>query len=361
MVFISCTNQACEVFLSDLGEDGTWETEDDRRNLQVSQTPEGLVASARVKTGVVIQGRHIVWRDARHSLEGFGDEIYLYDMGADRIFGTEDDRGEFRVAKLESRQSDPDVFDRRVVWLDYRYSPAQVVLFDLGADGMVHTRDDNGPFLISPHTNPVFDPHVYKEKIVWQTNRSLDGYSIDVHDLGWDGVPSDDDARHTVSAPCPVSLPACVIRPRLFGDKVAWTQKGEAGQWIEGYDLGDDSRAGTADDVRMETWKSLFLPLVLDDFSDEQIAFTANQNRVPGCLAPGVTCPSDAFAYGLGPDGVLHTPDDAGEIRLTSQPHNQERVRVSENRFLARESINGIWNLYLYTITASAPAGFRLR
>ena len=74
-----------------------------------------------------VDGRLIAWSEYRYGSDGTTD-IYVYDVGPDLRYGTEDDLGESRITANESAQWQPDVSGNIIVWEDYRTNPHSIYM-----------------------------------------------------------------------------------------------------------------------------------------------------------------------------------------------------------------------------------------
>jgi beta propeller repeat protein len=235
----------------------------------------------------------ITWWDMR---EGNTD-VYLYDLGLDGIYGTEDDGGEFLVTASEpdTKQGPPFIWGRNLVWTDYRDGKGDVYLYDAGPDGRFNTDDDRGEFRVTDEIGSrqvVWD--VREHMIVWRDKRNWGGSKYDVYgyDMGPDGIfdTSDDRGEFRLT-----DENADQKYPVVYSNIIAW----------------EDSRSGNA----------------------------------------------DLYIYDLGPDEIFNTSDDIGEIPLVTNPSNQKRMEIYDGKIVFDDGRSGDLNVYMYDLAAQTAAG----
>lgn len=155
-------NDAGDIYLYDMGPDERFNTSDDRGEFQI--TTAGTQGYADVRDNM------IVWTDWKN-WNSVAD-IYAYDLGPDGVYSTEDDRGEFRITDENAHQMDPRVYGRIIVWMDRRAGNFDVYMYDLGPDKIFNSADDVGERALV--TNP-FDQRrisIFGSKIVYDDDRN---------------------------------------------------------------------------------------------------------------------------------------------------------------------------------------------
>ncbi len=168
-----------DIYVYDLGPDGTYGTSDDGGEFQVTDDPAN-------QKPMFIWGRNIVWTDYRNGKA----DVYLYDAGPDERFNTEDDRGEFRVTNLPVDQKVWDVREHMIVWRDRRNwggAYEDIYGYDMGPDGAFGTSDDRGEFRVTDEPANQMYPIVYSNIIVWRDSRN-GNTDVYIYDLGPDEI-----------------------------------------------------------------------------------------------------------------------------------------------------------------------------
>ncbi len=132
-----------------------------------------------------IYGTKIVWQDDRN---GHWD-IYMYDLGDDGTMGTADDGGEMRITDNGSDQKSPKIHGNRIVWVDDRNENRDIYMYDLGPDGKKGTVDDGGEVRITNDSSNQggYDAtclDIYGDIIVWEDYRNDYSGDIFMYDIG---------------------------------------------------------------------------------------------------------------------------------------------------------------------------------
>ncbi len=205
-----------DVYLYDMGPDAVFATPDDVGEIRLTPNPADQTAPdvwTDPDTGRV----RVVWADFRDDPDGVCDKqcdwnVYLYDFGADGVFGTADDLGPTRITSDPLEQKSPVIDGQRIVWLDARggnYLDPDIYLYDLGPDGLYGTADDGGESLLDVPTKEPDDLDLDGDRLVFEDFRA-GSWEIFVYDLGA-GVETQ-----------LTDLPGGQFYPRIHGDVVVW-------------------------------------------------------------------------------------------------------------------------------------------
>jgi len=225
----------------------------------------------------------ISWYDYRDG----NYDIYVYDLGPDGIYGTEDDGGEFQVTDDPANQKPQFIWGRNLVWTDYRNGKADVYIYDAGPDERFNTDDDRGEFRVTnlPVHQMVWD--VREHMIVWRDKRNWGGAKYDIYgyDMGPDGAFDTPDDRGEFRL---TDENADQKYPVVYSNIIAW----------------EDSRNGN----------------------------------------------TDVYIYDLGPDEIFNTSDDVGEIPLVTNPSNQKRIEMYDGKIVYDDDRAGDLNVYMYDL-----------
>ena len=145
------------IYLYDSGADGVFGTADDSGVIQVTDDPHA-------QDGAALGERWIVWRDARAG-DWLHPELYAYDMGPDGIFGNADDGGEQKIAITSSEPDNLDIDGDRLVYDDYRNGSYEIYLYEFSKEQEIQITDAyRGQFY----------PRIFGDVIVWQDARNND-------------------------------------------------------------------------------------------------------------------------------------------------------------------------------------------
>ncbi|MCK5687626.1 hypothetical protein KAI87_00080 [Myxococcota bacterium] len=181
-------SMAGDVYVYDMGPDKAFATADDRGEINITPNPYD---QAMGDVWVSPLGRPtIVWHDLRNDADGAcqaecNKDIYLYDFGADTIFGTSDDIGPIQMTSDTKEQTSPTIFGRWVVWLDARGGNAadpDIYYYDLGPDTIYGTSDDGGEHLLDIPTVEPSDPDIWGDRLVFDDYR-MGSWEIFVYDF----------------------------------------------------------------------------------------------------------------------------------------------------------------------------------
>ncbi|MBS3088438.1 S8 family serine peptidase [Candidatus Pacearchaeota archaeon] len=126
-----------------------------------------------------ISERMIVWQNGISGARN----IYGYDIGVDLKHGTGDDRGPFQITKSgKVRLGDHFIRDRYLLFSDWRNNnnppgsaTADVFAFDFGEDKVFGTNDDRGEFIITPNNEHQYEPNLGGNILVWTDTRNNAG------------------------------------------------------------------------------------------------------------------------------------------------------------------------------------------
>lgn len=223
------------VYVYDLGPDAEYGTDDDGGEFQITNI------SGVNQNAPQIWGRNVVWRDSRND----AGDIYLYDAGADGRFNTADDRGEFRVTTT-GKQGYTEVRDRLIAWTDWRNwgSVADIYIYDMGPDGAYGTADDRGEFRVTDENAHQMDPRVYGKIIVWMDKRN-GNFDVYMYDMGPDELfnTADDVGERAL-----VTNPFDQKRISIYGSKIVYDDDRNGNKDIYLYDLA--KKQGIADIIQ---------------------------------------------------------------------------------------------------------------
>ncbi|MFH1597564.1 MAG: C25 family cysteine peptidase [Patescibacteria group bacterium] len=163
------------ISLYNLGQDGLFGTSDDSGVITIAQGGD--------KKYPKIFGNKIVWQKADSY-----DYLYIFDLGNDGVYGTSDDRGPSRISSFPLDYSDSFSFrDNKILWSSLNYPDdmiEDVFLYDLGDDGIFGTNDDIKDVQITNNNMNASKPNLYGKKIL------MSSY---IFNLGDDGIFGTDD------------------------------------------------------------------------------------------------------------------------------------------------------------------------
>ncbi|HOW35315.1 MAG TPA: C25 family cysteine peptidase [Candidatus Omnitrophota bacterium] len=204
---------------------------------------------AMIATGnkPAIDGNKIVWQDERR-----GDmNIYLYNLGPDGVFGTQDDSLETnpqrQVTSSAARDSDPAIYANTIAWAQLQPdSKSRLFTYRLGGDGLFGTSDDIGVSAITSAASNAQFPAIYNNALVWQ--EYLGGNLKDVFHYAppppsFNRTLMPSGGIHRVAEGNPEAA-----RPDIWSRYIVWESKRGAFYDILSYDLGLDRLYGTPDD-----------------------------------------------------------------------------------------------------------------
>ena len=160
-------------------------------------------------------GDRIVWADARNE-EGQVDnlsfysnhdenwDIYMYDLSASM---------ETQITSNNSTQSNPAIYDDKIVWQDLRNGNWDIYMYDLSTSA--ETR------ITSSNSNQTL-PAIYDDKIVWQDDRSgnLDVYMYDLSTSTETQITTNESNQS---------------EPAIYGDKIVWVDEVQIDDAIDPY------------------------------------------------------------------------------------------------------------------------------
>ncbi|MFH0853750.1 MAG: hypothetical protein V1853_05085 [bacterium] len=145
---------------------------------EISDFPQG-----NSLTGMrpVIYSRYVLWTARECDTCNF--DIYMYDLGPDGSPDTTDDIGTVRLTTSGLTDYLPSMSGTKIVFSRYDdvdFDFFEVMVYDLGPDGLFGTADDSGDIQITDH--PRFDsaPHINGNNIVWERQEE-DGINTDVY------------------------------------------------------------------------------------------------------------------------------------------------------------------------------------
>ncbi len=132
-----------ELWIYDLGTDGI-PSEDDS-NYKISNC----------------DGSHWPKIDGNKVIFEWNDDLNIYYLSGSLV-------GQTAAMGLNYRPRDMDIHGNRIVWVDNRDGDSDVFMYDLGADGIFGTSDDGGEEQISDTKDAEDHTLVYGDKIVWR-------------------------------------------------------------------------------------------------------------------------------------------------------------------------------------------------
>ncbi len=222
-----------DIYFYDLGEDGLLNTSDDSGEVALTQAVEE-------QSHASIAGNKIVWLDNRDG----NYEVYFYDLGEDGLINTGDDSGEVRLTTYSSNKGSPIVSGNRIVWADNRHGPSEIYLYDLGYDGVYGTDDDSGEIRVTTDLTSKYSISFSGNKIIWSAYAGMYQATVYMYDLGADGIfGTDDDSGKVRVNPNTSFYP---YETAIFGNKIVWKHFSKE---LYLYDIGPDGLFGTGDDV----------------------------------------------------------------------------------------------------------------
>jgi beta propeller repeat protein len=123
-----------------------------------------------LKSFPAIYGNNIVWEDGRSG----GAEIYLYDLV---------DNSEHRVSSIDHSAVSPQIYKNIIVWQGMSESNWwDIYMYDMGPDKRFGTLDDGGETHIVSAPGTQAMPVVFENTIVWMDDRNY-GWDIYSYDL----------------------------------------------------------------------------------------------------------------------------------------------------------------------------------
>ncbi|MFH1100979.1 MAG: C25 family cysteine peptidase [Methanobacteriota archaeon] len=177
-------NGASNIYFYDLGSDGLYGTDDDSGEIRMTYN--------NYQDNPDIDGNKIVWTSI-----GYTMGVFLYDLGPDGIYGTDDDSETVQITTSESVPCDATINGTKIVWTDYRDGQWDIYLYELGSDGVYGTDDDSGEVQITTAPSSDETPSISGNKIIWKGDRNENPtiYINDLffYDLGLDGIYGTDD------------------------------------------------------------------------------------------------------------------------------------------------------------------------
>ena len=283
-----------------------------------------------------VYGNKIVWSDRRNG----NDDIYMYDLGQDEKFGTDDDVGEIQITNESAWQQSPKIYGNKIVWDESDSDGLAIIyMYDLGPDGEFETDDDVGKIPITNKPGYHRDPEIYENKIIWG------GGNICMYDLGSDGIfnTADDVREVQITNDIPEQYSTDIYENKIVWVDIKNNENHNEGEddiydiWM--YDLGSDGKYNTSDDsgkiqITNETTKQ-YNPAIYED----KIIWGDRRNSY-----------SDIYMYDLGPDGKYNTTDDVGEVQITNNPKHQYLPAIHENKIIWTDDRNDNQNIYMYDL-----------
>ena len=273
-------NDFSYIYMYDLGSDGKYGTEDDGEEILISS---GYYPA--------IYENKIIWNSCKH--------IYMYDLGPDKKHGTEDDSGLIRITE----GSNPDIYENIIVY----EKDDNIYIYGLGSDGIFGTEDDGGEIQITDDLARQNSPATYGNKIVWSDYRNSN-YDIYMYDLGPDGIFGTEDDGGEVQI---TDEPESQQVPATYGNKIVWSDWRNGGD-IYMYDLGPDGEYGTQDDFGEVQ--------ITDELADQYGAYIY-ENKI--LWMDDRNGNREIYMYDLGDDGIHGTGDDGGEVQITDELADQ--------------------------------------
>ena len=98
--------------------------------------------------------------------------IVMYDLGSDGIYGTDDDSGEQQITTDQKMNVNPQIFKNKIVWENDFRGNSDIYMYDLGNDGVYGTDDDSGEQQITTDLFTQIQPFIFEDKIVWDDSRN---------------------------------------------------------------------------------------------------------------------------------------------------------------------------------------------
>ena len=194
IVYSDNRNNNYDVFVYNSGNDNIFGTTDDITEKQITTNTSDQIVEC-------IQGNRLVFRDTRNG----NKDIYIYDLGNDGIFGTNDDISERQITTNTSDQFSPEIYKNIVAWEDYRNSALDpdIYIYDLstGQERWIAKG---------------FVPAIYEDKIVYYNNRNnnMDVFMFD--------LSTGQETRIT-------NNPYSQNRPRIYGNMIVWQDTRNSG------------------------------------------------------------------------------------------------------------------------------------
>ncbi|MCC4770065.1 PKD domain-containing protein [Methanosarcina sp. DH2] len=118
-----------------------------------------------------------------------------------------DEGTETQITTNNSRQSNPDIYEDRIVWIDWRNGNADIYMYDLFISTETQITNDEADQL---------NPDIYGDRIVWQDSRN--GKS----DLYMFNVSTSKETRITTSG-------SVYYGSEIYGDRIVWMDKRNSG------------------------------------------------------------------------------------------------------------------------------------
>jgi TolB protein len=247
-----------------------------------------------------IYGERIVWQDDRN---GYYDpyvydpnwDIYMYDLSAST---------ETQITTNESNQSEPAIYEDRIVWTDDRNGNYDIYMYNISTstETQITTNESNQS-----------EPAIYEDRIVWtdDRNENSDAYTVDVYmynlSTSTETRIADDEGFLEYG-------------PDIFGDKIVYMSEG-AGDLVWVYDLSTAERTFIAYDA----WS----PAIYGD-------------RI-------------VWAFGMVfPDIYMYDLSSSSEIQITSdEAVNQMVPAIYGDRIVWEDWRNENGDIYMFTLTSA--------
>ena len=310
--------------------DMSYEQNNGTRSGHSPEPPVRITEDAESQGSPAIYENKIVWEDDRNG----NNDIYMYDLGPDGEFGTEDDSGEVQITDDPKGQIFPKIHENKIVWMDPRNGNWDIYMYDLGHDGEYGTGDDSEVQITNDAGNQQ-RPAIYENKIVWDDNRNGNS-NIYMYDLGHDGEYGTGDDIGEVRVTDDDTYQVC---PDIYGNKIVWHDGRNGNNDIYMYDLGADGKFGTQDDVG---------EVQITDNIAQQYEPAIHGNKI--VWEDGRNGNWDIYMYDLGADGEYGTGDDGGEVLITNDDADQYRPAIYENKIVWQDKRNDNYDIYMYDL-----------
>ncbi|AKB45538.1 MULTISPECIES: hypothetical protein [Methanosarcina] len=172
------------------------------------------ISDAQVRS-LDFYGDRIVWADARNEEDQVDNlsfysnhdenwDIYMYDLSTSM---------ETQITSNNSTQSNPAIYDDKMVWQDLRNGNWDIYMYDLSTSA--ETR------ITSSNSNQTL-PAIYDDKIVWQDDRNgnLDVYMYDLSTSTETQITTNESNQSD---------------PAIYGDKIVWVDEVQIDDAIDPY------------------------------------------------------------------------------------------------------------------------------
>ncbi len=296
-----------------------------------------VTANGSDQSNPAIYNNRIVWQDARNSASNMTSDIYMYDLSTSK---------ETQITKNGSWASSPAIYGDRIVWEDNRNKSSDIYMYDLSTSTETP---------ISTNGSWQGHPVIYGDRIVWEDFRNGNW------DIYMQNVSGSNETRITTSGWDQVG-------PAIYSDRIVW-QDMRNGNWdIYMYNLSSslETRLSTNksdqcnpaifgdtivwQDRRNGNWDIYMYNLTTS--VETQITKNASDQFNPSIYGDMIVWQDNRRGNS---DIYMYAISEASETQITANETRQESPAIYDGKIVWNDGCNGNSDIYMCSTLKEEP------